>query len=325
MKDKRNLLKIAYIFNIIYILLFIIYSLFFIKINDSVKVNIFIRILEIIPTVILYRQSKYEINYIKNNKLPIIICGIWLVFDPFITGVLCFIFLSKIKEKKINKIPEIKHNKSQKKDYLKSFIAIIVFVIIYYVLPYFSFFEKINDVFKYIFIFIFVIILNFDYLKEDYVLFKNNIKLYIRFIIKRYLIMLLCLFLVALPIYFIIGNETSSNQSILNSFFKEAPLKMLLLTSLYAPFVEECIFRLDIRKIINNKVLFIIISGLIFGLLHVIDYLPNIKDCLYLFVYVSLGINLAKAYLDSNNIFVSISMHFMQNFIASVLVIILSL
>jgi len=325
MKDKRNILKVACLINVIYIVLFIFFGFLFTKINDSMKVNYFIRLLELIPIIILYKQSKLDIKHIKNNKLPIIICGIWLLFDPLITGIMCFIFLSKIKDKNNKEIPKIEYEKSNKKDYVKSILAIIIFSIFYFVLSKLSLFEKIGDTYKYIILFIIVISINFEFLKRDFIVYKNNLSTYLKFIFKRYLIMLLCIFLIAIPIYLILGTETSSNQSLLNGFFKEAPIKMLLLTSLYAPLVEESIFRLDLRRVISNKTLFIIISGLVFGILHVVDYLPNIKDCLFLLVYVALGINLAKAYSDSNNIFVSISMHFIQNFLASIIIILTSI
>ena len=48
--------------------------------------------------------------------------------------------------------------------------------------------------------------------------------------------------------------------------------------------------------------------------------ISSINDLLYVFQYATLGICLAKAYKDSNNIFVSISMHFIQNFLAAILV-----
>lgn len=97
----------------------------------------------------------------------------------------------------------------------------------------------------------------------------------------------------------------------------------VILSCLYAPFVEEGVFRLSLSKIFKNKTIFVIVSGFLFGVLHLIDKFTSIYDLLYIFQYAALGICLAKAYKDSNNIFVSISMHFIQNFIAAMLILIL--
>jgi len=135
--------------------------------------------------------------------------------------------------------------------------------------------------------------------------------------------MLGLMLLVGIPIVLLNNGNTSSNQEALNVMFKKVPMFTLILSTLYAPFVEENIFRLSISKLFNNKTLFIIISGFLFGTLHIIDKFTSFYDLLYIFQYSALGICLAKAYSDSKNIFVSISMHFIQNFIAALLILIL--
>ena len=82
---------------------------------------------------------------------------------------------------------------------------------------------------------------------------------------------------------------------------------------------------MTLSKFFDNKTVFIVISGLLFGSLHVIDKFETLTDLLYIFQYSALGICLAKAYTDSKNIFVSMSMHFMQNFLAAVMVLLLQL
>ena len=48
----------------------------------------------------------------------------------------------------------------------------------------------------------------------------------------------------------------------LNGMFKKMPIGMLLLSTIYAPFTEENVFRLSLSKLFKNKILFIIVSGL---------------------------------------------------------------
>ena len=135
--------------------------------------------------------------------------------------------------------------------------------------------------------------------------------------------MVVVILFVGVPILLINNGKTSSNQLELNSMFKKLPIIMLLLTTLYAPLAEECIFRLSLSKVFKNKNLFIIVSAFLFGILHVIDKFTSFTDFLYVFQYSAMGICMAKAYSDSKNIFVSISMHFIQNFLSALLVLLL--
>ncbi len=323
MKDKRNILKLACLIEVIYMVVLLISYLLNKKFNDEVIASLFMLVISMVVTIILYKESKKDIEYIKNNKIKTLLCSIWLFFDPIIPGILGFIFLSLISDKKKNSLPEVSELPNSKKNFIKSLILICFFMIIMFILPLFNFFKNIPIYLVYLFIFVIVLLINFTYLKNDFKVFIKNIKSYLPFIIKRYLIMLGCMVIVAIPIVFLNNGNVSSNQQVLNTMFKKIPVLMLVLSCFYAPFVEENIFRLSLSKIFKNKTLFIIISGVLFGTLHMIDKFTSFYDLLYIFQYSALGICLAKAYSDSKNIFVSISMHFIQNFIAALLVLLL--
>lgn len=73
-----------------------------------------------------------------------------------------------------------------------------------------------------------------------------------------------------------LGYETMSvNQSLVESAFKAAPVFSFITGAFLVPVTEELMFRGAVRRIIKNKGLFIAVSGLIFGLVHVLkhDYL----------------------------------------------------
>lgn len=321
MKDKRNYLKVASILEIVYIFSMLIYYVFFTKFSDSVIANGFLLVIDLFLNIILYKESKKEIKNI--NKTFVLFISIWFFLEPIITGVLGFMFLSSIKEKKKVILPEIKKENSTAIDYIKAGALIFGFILLMFILPNFSFFAKIPSWIIYVLIIIFIFVVYFKSLKEQFIIFIKNIKVYLPFVIKRYFIMLGVMLVVAVPIVLINNGNTSTNQQMLNSMFKKLPILMLLLSTLYAPFAEESIFRLSLSKLLKNKTLFIIISGFLFGALHVIDKFTSFEDFLYIFQYAALGICLAKAYADTNNIFVSISMHFIQNFLAAILVLLL--
>lgn len=323
MRDKRIYLKIASIIELIYVLIMSIYYIFFTKFSDEVIASLFLLFIGLFFGIILYKESRKELKYLKENKYKIAIAGIWLFFEPIVPGVFCFMFLRSLKAKNKLELPQIKEEKITKKDVIKSVSTILIFVFIMFILPLFSFYKTISSYTLYAVIFAVIIILYYDELKKSFLVFKTNIKKYVPFIFKRYLIMLGLMVLVAFPIVLINKGEVSSNQQAINIMFGKVPLITFILTTLYAPFAEESIFRLCISKLIHNKKVFIIASGFLFGLLHMVDKFSSFYDLLYVFQYAALGICLAKAYKDSNNIFVPMSMHFIQNFVASILVLLL--
>ena len=104
---------------------------------------------------------------------------------------------------------------------------------------------------------------------------------------------------------------TSQNQISINSL----PLWYLLPASvIYAPIVEETVFRGCLRKLIKDDNLFIIISGACFGLLHTIGQEANIINTLVLALpYMAMGMVLAYTYIKSNNISTNIVIHSANN------------
>lgn len=319
MKDKKNYLKLACIIELVYIIFLIIYDIINYNKISNVYFEISLIIIDIIMLIILYKEVKKPA--IEINKKKILVISTWMLFEPILPGILGIIYLSSYNKNK-TLLPYVKQQSENKLTYIKSIILLLLFIFMILVFPNLNLYKKIPFYLNYIFIFIIIIIFNHKEIIDNFIVFKSNFKTYVKFILKRYLYMLLTLIMFTIPIVIFAKNNISPNQVIINSMFKKAPLIMLLLSTLYAPFVEECVLRLNLSKLFNNKNLFIITSGLLFGVLHMIGKITNITDILYIFQYCALGICLSKAYSDSNNIFVSISMHFIQNFLAAVLTII---
>ena len=91
------------------------------------------------------------------------------------------------------------------------------------------------------------------------------------------------------------------------------PILVAILSMFYAPIAEELMFRGTIRKFIKNKKTFILVSGILFGLLHVIDDSKTLAEFSYVIVYSVLGIYLSTLYAKTNNLCTNIFMHFLQN------------
>ena len=174
----------------------------------------------------------------------------------------------------------------------------------------------------------FVVVLLFykKYLKKDLVLFKLNKKDYIKKIISYFLIFLIVKYGVALfssLLLVMLGSDlvTSENQETVVTLAKTLPFMMMISTSLLAPFVEEGIFRLGIKKVINNKYLFILVSGLIFGFMHIFPTeLPLYVALIESLNYVTMGLLLAYIYNETDNIYVVVIIHALNNLFSMLMI-----
>ena len=117
----------------------------------------------------------------------------------------------------------------------------------------------------------------------------------------------------------------SENQTAIIEMAKSAPIVMLISTAILAPLVEEGIFRLSLRKIINNKKVFIIVSGVVFGFMHIFPTELAMSVALtYSITYVTMGIFLAYAYAETDNIWIPILLHAANNLFSMIAIFFLS-
>ncbi len=85
-----------------------------------------------------------------------------------------------------------------------------------------------------------------------------------------------------LLILFGISEATVENQALIEELLESAPAMMIISTAILAPTYEEVLFRGAIGEVIKNKKVFILVSGLIFGLMHVADSLTLLFEILLL-------------------------------------------
>ena len=151
-------------------------------------------------------------------------------------------------------------------------------------------------------------------LKEEIIDFKNKFKEYIPKYFLVYLIGILLMAISNIIISKITNYELSGNESIVREYIKKYTLYMFFSSIIYAPFIEEIIFRKTIKKLFNNKYIFIILSGLIFGILH-ISNIQDMNEILFSIPYIIMGIDFAYIYHKTNNIFTCITFHLCHNLI----------
>lgn len=180
----------------------------------------------------------------------------------------------------------------------------------------FSFVQK--NIYLFITDLIYLIILIYlyrDELKSDLSKFKKNGD---KLITKYFPIYLLGVFLMGISnmiVSSITKMEISSNEETVRTLIKFYPVYMIFSSVIYAPIVEELVFRKSIRKIFDDKVVFVLTSGFLFGLVHVIGGNTSSNELLMGIPYIVMGIDLAYIYYKSDNIFTTMFIHSMHNFI----------
>ena len=109
-----------------------------------------------------------------------------------------------------------------------------------------------------------------------------------------------------------IYSSQALNEEAVQDVLKEAPIYASFAACLFAPFMEEIIFRKHLSKIFTNKVLFILVSGFLFGLVHNISGLGTMQ-MLYIIPYGVFGLVFAYMYSEKQNIFIPMTFHFIHN------------
>jgi membrane protease YdiL (CAAX protease family) len=203
------------------------------------------------------------------------------------------------------------------------FISYFIYVTLFKIILY-SFglnFNNLNMNQRVIFIMIsaviFMGIITFLYRKElleELKDFKTNFKKHISKNIILYLIGILLMGTLNVIISKITNQSLSENESQIREYIKNIPIYMIFSTVIYSPYIEELIFRKSLKNIFKFKYLFIILSGIIFGLAHITDP-SNMTELLFSIPYIVMGIIFALIYSRTNNIFTTITFHLCHNLI----------
>lgn len=168
-----------------------------------------------------------------------------------------------------------------------------------------------------IFLIITVLMYKKDLIKE-WKIFRKNMSENVDTSIKYWLLGLAVMAVSNIIINFVLGGGQATNEKGVQKMIDSAPFIMLLAAGIVAPINEELLFRKGFKSIINNKWLFILISGVVFGYLHVISA-KSLEQFLFIIPYSSLGIAFATAYYKTDTVFSSIFVHMLHNTILTLL------
>ena len=219
-------------------------------------------------------------------------------------------------------------NESQKMKNLGIGITIILFYFITLFIPFqvlpFSlwgidytklplWFKIIYSLFFELLQFAIIIFLLKDQLKKDLLDLKKHHNEYFKKYFAYWFILLGAMMISNLLIGWLTPNEIANNEQSIHDMMKIAPIYTFISAVFIAPFQEEFVFRKGIRNIISNDILFILVSGLIFGSLHVVTDLTSWWQLLYIIPYSIPGLIFAYLLTKTDNVFVSGFIHFVHN------------
>lgn len=312
MDNSRKKLLWSVILVILYFLLVFYVGGFNVKDKTELIINVITIVLSVIGIVyecVLIFNKKIDLNKHKNGVLA---CSIYFLVVNIISGVMGFSVTKELNgnKKERRELPEI-----ELKEYTNKYICLIAFIICLGILLFGS---KIITKFWMLIVF-YVVILSlmigvfYKQLIHDFKIFKSYFKEYFVLILKTWGKALVLIMITTIIIQIITNTTQANNQIALQNSFNSNPVFIAILAMFYAPIAEELMFRGVFRKFIKNKKLFVIVSGVVFGLMHVIDDSKTLAEFSYVFVYSILGIYLAGIYAKTNNLCTNIFMHFMQN------------
>lgn len=232
------------------------------------------------------------------------------------------IFPQKKEGKKKKELPDLQ-DITKYKWYIYLIIFVILFIICYTPIISLLFNPQtlisaiIGTVILYIIQIIALIIPMFNEIKRDFKIFKNNFKLYLSNMLPRFGLVFI-LYLIANLCVSSFVQDIPNNQAILNSL----PIYITaFLAIVVGPLTEELMFRGFIKKFIKKDTLFVILSSLIFGLLHVLTA-DSLQQFVYIIPYSILGLAFSLNYVKTKNIASNIFLHSAWNTIVLIIMII---
>lgn len=150
--------------------------------------------------------------------------------------------------------------------------------------------------------------------KDDFINdFKSFNKKYFKYILIYFFIGFCLSTLTNLLINtFIIPNDISNNELSNIDYLLKNKFSYSIMLCILIPFIEEIVFRLELKKKYKNKYLFIIISSVIFATLHLLSN-THLIELVYFIPYFIISYTFSLLYYKTNNIYTNILAHMLHN------------
>ncbi len=141
-------------------------------------------------------------------------------------------------------------------------------------------------------------------------------------ILKNFAFLWLANIVVALILTYVFKmTSDAENQLIIEAMAKESPFLVGFLVVIFAPIVEELIFRGVLYQNLRSESSYkkaMVISILVFSMMHILPGLASgngIKEMLYILQYGSLAFFMIRAFEETGSIWGAIGIHFLNNLV----------
>lgn len=282
---------------------------------------------------LLFNNVLFFIENWRGLKIPRNMLYVWGIISMALTGILMFathlsvsilsILITGIVGTIINLV--VQGNLELQKVYTKSLLIIFLFFFssIFQIIPIQIFqidvdhasllTESYLSLFSQVVLICIIFIIYRNELKEELHIFLNDKMKNMDTGFKCWFLGFVVMIVSNLLIAFLLPKAIAGNEETVQELIKASPWVSLIGTGLFAPFIEEITFRKAFRNMISNDTLFILVSGIIFGGLHVVLSLNSYYDFAYLIPYCSLGIAFGFSYAKTKTVFTSFVMHAIHN------------
>ena len=162
-------------------------------------------------------------------------------------------------------------------------------------------------------------------LARSFRFFLNHLSFNVKTIFQHVGLIYLVNLTMGILMQYILGDNVSGNQALVMEGFALFPVLYAFSAIIFAPLVEEILFRGVFYQELRNKKNYwlpVVISSLSFGLIHTLPifFLTGQKsEILFLISYTMIGYLLTRVYEKTGSIWSSVFVHFLNNFIATLL------
>ena len=172
------------------------------------------------------------------------------------------------------------------------------------------------------------IIIFFMYYKDliaEFHTFKSNFKENVKISFNDYFLGLALMIFFNIIIAFVLRHISTNESEVRNLLYSNVVLTLINI-SIVGPICEELVFRKSLAPVFKNKWAYVIVSGLLFGIAHLLTNFFSgtfvLSDLIYILPYGSFGACFALMDYRGKNTYNSIMMHAIHNTATGILLLI---
>ena len=155
--------------------------------------------------------------------------------------------------------------------------------------------------------------------------FKSNFKENVKISFNDYFLGLALMIFFNIIIAFVLRHISTNESEVRNLLYSNVVLTLINI-SIVGPICEELVFRKSLAPVFKNKWAYVIVSGLLFGIAHLLTNFFSgtfvLSDLIYILPYGSFGACFALMDYRGKNTYNSIMMHAIHNTATGILLLI---